>query len=409
MTARILSFLDEQAARIALSAVLLALVLGGGYAVLLGGELRFLDEHVYLELTRSMVEGHGYAVDGNATAYRPPGYSFLLLPVHLLTGGSVFALRLIGVACLAGSVWLLYLLGRRTGSAAAGALAAVVLACSPLLVYTATALYPQLPALLLLLAMLECGLRARDGAHRLRDTVLSGLSAGLLTVTVPSFGPTLLLVVFALVWRRRGGWRAATLLVAVAAVLPGLWCVRNAVQLHALIPVSTNNGVNLLLGNNPGTTPGSGTSVDISAYDARAKELRLDEVGIDEFYRDSAVEWITANPGDAAVLYAGKVAHNFVHSDSLKTTGQGASDLLAALSYYPVLALAGLRLLLARRFPLRGVEKLALAVIVLNVLLLAVFFTRVRFRVPLDALTILLAASCAVQLLRLLRDRERVA
>ena len=33
-----------------------------------------------------------------------------------------------------------------------------------------------------------------------------------------------------------------------------------------------------------------------------------------------------------------------------------------------------------------------------NVLLLAVFFTRVRFRVPLDALTIVLAVSAVVHL-----------
>jgi hypothetical protein len=37
---------------------------------------------------------------------------------------------------------------------------------------------------------------------------------------------------------------------------------------------------------------------------------------------------------------------------------------------------------------------------VLNLLLLAVFFTRLRFRVPLDGLTILLAASAVVHLLR---------
>jgi hypothetical protein len=40
-----------------------------------------------------------------------------------------------------------------------------------------------------------------------------------------------------------------------------------------------------------------------------------------------------------------------------------------------------------------------LVVIGVNVLLLAVFFTRLRFRVPLDGLTIVLAASTVTHLL----------
>jgi len=67
--------------------------------------------------------------------------------------------------------------------------------------------------------------------------------------------------------------------------------------------------------------------------------------------------------------------------------------LLSAVSYYPLLLLALLRLLLYRRWPLRPTEKLIAITIVVNVLLLAVFFTRLRFRVPLDGLTIVLAAS----------------
>jgi hypothetical protein len=160
--------------------------------------------------------------------------------------------------------------------------------------------------------------------------------------------------------------------------------------------VSTNNGVNLLLGNNPQATGNSGTSVDVSAYDQRAKDQKLDEVQIDKFYQSEAMSWITANPAEAAGLYVAKVVHNFAYSDTLKTEGQSASDLLAALSYYPILGLAVLRVLLWRRFPLHRVDKLCLWAIVLNVLLLAVFFTRIRFRVPLDALTIVLAVSTVV-------------
>ncbi|ONI73152.1 hypothetical protein ALI144C_45270 [Actinosynnema sp. ALI-1.44] len=379
-------WLSARSRHIAVAAVGLSLLVAGVYAIVLGNELRYSDEHVYLELTQSLADGRGFAFGTDATAYRPPGYPFLLLPLHLVSGGNVFVMRLLGVLCLAGAVWFGYLLARRISSVA-GALVAAVTAVYPLFVYTATALYPQIPALLLLLVMFEFGLRAKD---RWVWAIPSGLAAGFLTITVPSFAPTLVLLALFIGWRAR---KAIAILLVAAAVIPVLWCARNAVVMGSFIPVSTNNGVNLLLGNNPDATGSSGTSVDVSAYEQRAKELKLDEVGIDEFYSDQAVDWITANPAQAAGLYAAKVAHNFAYSDTLKTEGQGASDLLAALSYYPLLALALLRVMLSKRFPLHRVDKLCLWAIVLNVLLLAVFFTRIRFRVPLDELTIVLAAS----------------
>jgi 4-amino-4-deoxy-L-arabinose transferase-like glycosyltransferase len=401
----VLGWLDARAPRIALAAVVVSLVIAGGYALVLGDSLRYLDEQVYVQLTRSMAAGLGYSADGTQpTAYRPPGYPFLLLPVHWVTGGSVLAMRFVGVLALAGCVWLSYRLGRRIGSPAVGAVAAVVMACYPLSIYTATALYPQIPALFLLLAHIEFGLRATEaGGRRLGRVLASGLAGGLLAVTVPSFAVSVFIVVVWLGWRnRRAAWRMAAVILVVVAVFPGLWCVRNAVSLHAFVPVSTNDGINLLLGNSEHTTAGSGTSVDISRYDQEARNRRLDEIGINKFFSESAVGWITTNPGDAAVLYAKKVANNFAYSSEMATTGQGnrTADVLLALTYYPLLALAVWRLIAARRRPLTGEEKLAAGLIVLNLLLLAVFFTRLRFRVPLDGLTILLAASAFVHLLR---------
>ena len=404
---RIGDWLTVHARTITLVAMGLSLLIAGGYAVVLGSDLRFYDEHVYVGITGSMAHGHGFSLDGRQpTAYRPPGYLFLLLPVYLVTGGSVLAMRMIGVLALTGSVWFTYLLGRRVHSPATGALAAVVVACYPLLVYTATTLYPQVPALFLLLLMIELAMRAlpETGAPRPWMAVLAGLVGGLLMLTVPTFGVTAIGLVAWLAWRQRaaGGrisWRTVAVLVVALAVLPAMWCARNAVALHAFVPVSTNDGVNLILGNSPHATADSGTNTDISAYSARA--AHLDEVSADHFYTDQALSWAGQHPGRAVVLYAEKVANNFNYHDALATSSQGstAQNLLSAVSYYPILLLALLRLLLYRRWPLRPTEKFLALAIVVNVLLLAVFFTRLRFRVPLDGLTIILAASTVTNFL----------
>jgi 4-amino-4-deoxy-L-arabinose transferase-like glycosyltransferase len=419
---RLGDWLTTHARTIALVAVGLSVVIAGGYSLVLGGELRFYDEHVYVGMIHSMANGHGVSLDGvHPSAYRPPGYLFLLLPVYLVTGGSVLAMRLVGVLALAGSVWLVYLLGRRAHTPATGALAALVVACYPLLIYTATTLYPQVPALFLLLLMIELAMRAlpADGLAnrgRLGIAVLAGLVGGLLVLTVPTFGVTAVGLVAWLAWRQRAtsrriAWRTVAVLIAATALLPVIWCARNAVELHAFVPVSTNDGVNLLLGNSPDATAGSGTNADISSYEKAAASQHLDETALDHFYTKQAETWIRQHPGHAAVLYAQKVANNFSYHDDLATSSQsgGAQNLLSAVSYYPILLLALLRIALLRRWRLRPPEKLVIGIIVVNVLLLAVFFTRLRFRVPLDALTIVLAASTVTHFLYRRADRDELA
>ena len=409
---RLGEWLTAHATVIALVAVGLSVVIGLGYSLILGSDLRFYDEQVYVGIVKSMAHGHGFSLDGTQpTAYRPPGYLFLLLPVYLVTGGSVLAMRLVGVLALGGSVWFIYLLGRRVHSPATGALAAVVVAIYPLLIYTATTLYPQVPALFLLLLMIELAMRAmpedgRSGGRRLAIAVFAGLVGGLLTLTVPTFGVTAVGIVAWLAWRqhaasKRIAWRTVVVLLVATAVLPAAWCARNAVALHAFVPVSTNDGINLLLGNSPNATANSGTSVDISTYSQQAVNRHYGEVEVDHFYTSQALDWVEHNPGSAVVLYVAKVANNFSYHDDLATSSQGstAQNLLSAVSYYPILLLALLRLVLFRRWPLRPTEKLLAVTIVVNVLLLAVFFTRLRFRVPLDGLTIVLAASTVTHLL----------
>jgi hypothetical protein len=172
--------------------------------------------------------------------------------------------------------------------------------------------------------------------------------------------------------------------------------------------VSTNDGVNLLLGNSPHATAGSSRNTDISSYEAIAVQRKFGEVTLDRYYTQQALLWAKDNPGRAATLYAEKVANNFSFTDDLVTSGQhsSAQDLISGLTYYPILLLALARIALFRRFPLHPTEKLLIGVIAVNVLLLAVFFTRLRFRVPLDGLTIVLAASTVTHLLAARQKRE---
>jgi 4-amino-4-deoxy-L-arabinose transferase-like glycosyltransferase len=398
-------FITRRSNRIAWALAGVVVIIGGGYSAYLGSRIRYLDERVYVQLARYLVHGHGYTADGSTpTAYRPPGYGFILAAVDLVHGG-VFTMRMLNFIALAATVILVHRLVLRFTSPAIAVLAAAATAFYPLFIYTAGTLYPQVIAGFLVVAALSLVLRATDPDQTTRRrwqlAIAAGLVLGVLTEAVPTFGPTAVLLCAIPVLRRIDGrWLIASIMLASFAVLPVAWCVRNAVEMHAFIPVSTNNGVNLLLGNSEHANAFGGRVVDISQYEDPAHAEGLGEVALDNRFTSDSVTWMKANPGRTVTLYIEKYASNFTYSSPLATANRSstANDLLVAVSYYPILALALFRLALWRRRPLSRLEKGVALLIFGNVALLAVFYTRLRFRIPLDTLTIVLAAGGAYQL-----------
>jgi hypothetical protein len=179
-------------------------------------------------------------------------------------------------------------------------------------------------------------------------------------------------------------------------VLP--WSVRNLVVMGAPVTVSTNSGRNLLLGNAEGTSMDSGTLVDLGEADVEA--LKLGEVERDRYYRDAALKAMCADPVGTLRLYGLKLLNYFNYRSGLATASEAAwwKDAVMLATYAPLLALLLIRLALARRFPLERVEWLLLVLYVGNAFLAAVFFTRLRFRIPFDwmliALDVLFVGRC---------------
>ncbi len=181
-----------------------------------------------------------------------------------------------------------------------------------------------------------------------------------------------------------------TLLGTIVVVAP--WTLRNCIEFHAFIPVSANAGENLLLGNSENVHPLAGANTDISPYQREARGL--DEVQRDRLFRERAKEWILENPRSAFTLYAGKVINYFNYRNKLVTKSEAsrAKDFVLLVTYYPLLLISLLRLGAARRMGLTPAELLWYSLYFGNALLSAVFFTRIRFRIPYDFLLLGIAA-----------------
>lgn len=368
----------------------------GVVAYLTGATLPFFDERDYVEIARNVVAGVGYSRGDGPTAYRPPLWPLTLAAADAL-GATTRVLSLIPVACLVGSALVARRLGLALGGAVAGWIAGFGVLLYPLNVYTALTLYPQMLATVTLLGLVWCASLLRDrSAVPTWVALFAGLLAAALALAVPTMAPTGAVVLIWMTWRHKSARHRFVAVALIASLLPiCIWAGRNYVAMDALVPMSTTTGVNLLRGNSEDVGPDTGVSVDISRYEAEVQGQDLGEVAADRYFRDSALEWVQAHPGQAATLYAGKLVNYFSPYNEPETASQrsGLAQVVAYTTYAALMAAAAGRLWLVRQaVPLVRPEGLMWLLYLVNAPVMAIVFTRTRFRQPLDALMIIEAA-----------------
>ena len=374
--------------------VVVFLVLIGGlvYSLRLKDVLRYPDEKSYVALARNLVEHQAYTLDGaRPTAYRPPGYPLLLASVAY-AGGGILAFRILNQVAFCAGIFLLFRIVRKQGNKAAGFPAVALSLCYPVLFYTAGTLYPQTVAALLFLSTIA--VYFNPAGLNFKRAAFIGILSGLLILTAPTF---LFFLAFLCAWKLFEKRKRAFMPVAVVVLFSGLtltpWTVRNYRALDSIVFVSTNSGVNLLLGNSENTTANAGVNVDISSYRQHTGEMS--ETERNRHYAREAIGYVLSHPARSAKLYLLKFLNYFNYRNKLWTEDEGsiARDMVMLVTYGTLLALAGLRLVLASAVPLSRYERFAAALYVLNGAFAAIFFTRIRFRIPFDYLLISLAAS----------------
>lgn len=369
----------------------LSMALALGVALMSGTSLRYEDERDYFALAQQMVQGHGYVTPAlQPTAYRPPGYPFLMT-LFAGTDQGVLWLKILNVVILGVSVWLMRALIARETPAVAW-LAGASLLAYPVWLYAASTLYPQTLCMALMLGLIYL-LAHREASWR--TFIVAGVVYGYLVLVAPSF--QLLAPLFAayvaffgpFAWRRNVLSAIVFGLMTVATMSP--WLVRNYQVFGQFVPVATNGGVNLLLGNSEFTRVNSGVDVDLKRYLQQTQGL--DEVQSSKALQGFATDWIKAHPMEAASLYVGKALNYFNYHAEAATSEQNApwKDWLMFFTYYPMLAMVLARWVMVGRVPLSRSERLLIGVYVINGLLAALFFTRIRFRLPFDGLLMVLA------------------
>ncbi|MDP3766442.1 MAG: hypothetical protein Q8S13_00365, partial [Dehalococcoidia bacterium] len=198
---------------------------------------------------------------------------------------------------------------------------------------------------------------------------------------------------------RAAGRRAVPALLAVAVVITP-WTVRNAVEMNALVPLTTSVGINLRIGHSPdapgrlywpdGIEPTDGPNTIFHA------EQPEDEVERGRIYTRRAIDYALTHPVEELAL-AGKKLSWLFHLDpdqlvsELETQGatplepEGIADQLPAIlygSHYALLALAAIAVPFWLHFRNSGAV-LLVSLVALWAAFHVVFFAEPRFLLPL--------------------------
>jgi 4-amino-4-deoxy-L-arabinose transferase-like glycosyltransferase len=268
------------------------------------------DPHWYFVVASNLSHGYGYVVQpnqvfgeipgpGKPTAFWPPAYPFALAALFKLTGIGFTPAQIMNAVLAAFTVPFVYALGKSIFDQRTGLLAAGIFAVFPNVIAGIPLLFPEpMFTLIFFAAVLLLTLKPTDRVWLVYAGF--GVLAGLACLTR---GQGVVLYPVAIVyWLARDGWRPALrptglmLLAAVLVIAP--WTLRNAIEMHALIPISTNSGAALRVGHGPesiGTTKWTHDKVDgYDMQDAMANPTR--EVKAYRAYTRLAIVYAFTHP-----------------------------------------------------------------------------------------------------------------
>jgi 4-amino-4-deoxy-L-arabinose transferase-like glycosyltransferase len=212
------------------------------------------DATAYHLLANNLADGHGYIRPfdfrilhvARPTSEYPPLFPALLAVPSYLGVTTIDGQRILLCFVGSGTVALIGLLGRRVGGPIVGLLAAAIAAVYPMLFFGETVLMAESLFLLLITATLLLAYWAADAPTPLRFALL-GLAIGLSALTRAEglLFAVILVIPLALSLRSLTLKRQAlltTVAVGITIMTVAPWTIRNAVRLHAFVPISNNIG-----------------------------------------------------------------------------------------------------------------------------------------------------------------------
>jgi 4-amino-4-deoxy-L-arabinose transferase-like glycosyltransferase len=227
------------------------------------------DSRSYLSLSGQIADSGDYwSTDGGAggsrgpTAYFPPGFPYFVAMVGAVDGQTsksklnIHLVRLEQAVLGTVTVALIGLVALELFGSATALIALGLAAVYPVLIELSTVIVAENLLVALELAAVYAALRARSAQRPTHWVVACGVFTGLAALTHEN-GLLLVIPMAIAMWSLKGAsrapgrrrtrrWSAPLLLVLVTCLTIAPWMIRDAVLLHAFVPISDEGGITLI-------------------------------------------------------------------------------------------------------------------------------------------------------------------
>lgn len=254
----------------------------------------------------NVMEGHGYTrfTDRAGDSDLPPLYPLFLVGVYGLLGRGAIQVAVVQAALDGGTIFLIFLIGRRVAGPTVGLLSAAFYGVYPYLIYQNLSVNDTGLFIFLLAAGVWLSYRVYD-THDWRAAAALGAVFGLAALT-----RALILLIWPLLllwWMRHIGLRATVMLATssglVLAAVVAPWVVRNSRLNGELVFISTNDGGNLERGNSPCAIEYMRRGWDTQWGECLATPpAGLTDAAKDRWLRQQALDFLRQNPDEWMTL-----------------------------------------------------------------------------------------------------------
>ncbi len=370
------------------AALLLALILRVVAALAFDGRTISSDEVHWQRMAEYLWRGG--LLSAEAGFFRPPLYPLAMSMVYEVFGNEPLAVRLLQAAASAAVCWVPYALARAACGPMAGLCAALLAACYPLFVFFSGVLMAET-------LLLGCVAAALWQVQRLlmqpglARAVGLGMTLGMGALCKPvilawlPFLAAILWVKIALPISSKLIHLAVLAAALVFCVAP--WTLRNFQVSGRVVPISTNVGINLLVGHEKDAMGSYRDGADYWGMMEEISDFEADPVRRDAVVAERMFARIAADPLRALRLAAKKVVLLW---SPLLPDASPLHFFAALLTSGPVLLMGMLGLWQLRGDALAwSAASLAIALTCVH----ALFFAHTRFRLPID-LALIAPAAC---------------
>ena len=361
------------------------------YLFFFNDELIFPDEHRFWHLTQSLAGGGPYEWEGYYAHDMPLTALVLALFVKVTGAGLIGAKVCIAVM----SSVTIYLIGRIAlvldDSKLTAWLAGLAAAIYPFFVFYSTLVLSETLFLLLVSLFFLLILQSNGRAF-----VIAGLVAGLAHLTRPTLTFFLPVVIIWSRLRAKTQWKYILISAALFFVTILPWGIRNIGALGSFHLSTANSGHVLWEANNPYNTTGGVAGGDLRYLEEMPEGL--DELEQDRWQRERAVTFIKGDPGRFARLSLKKFIRFWNIWPNAPGFNRGMYRWLAFASFTPLLLLALSSLFVLRRLWCDTIL-IWLFVCYYTALHMATIGS-LRYRLPLEPLLLVLAATCLSVLIK---------